>query len=101
MAQHRCEGSPLMTCAPPASVARARRAAAADLPRALRRWLQATLPRLRQAVAQSAATCAADADRKHFTSFAHTSLLLYHGLSGGPSLRQSYERFGACAGLVQ
>jgi hypothetical protein len=70
------------------------------LNRRLRRWLQHELTALRPAVAQSAAACHADKYRKHFDSFAHTCLLLFHGLSGSASLRQSYASFSACPGLV-
>ncbi|HEV1998687.1 MAG TPA: IS4 family transposase [Candidatus Dormibacteraeota bacterium] len=48
----------------------------------------------------SAAEVHADRYRKHFTSFAHACLLLFHGLSQGRSLTQSYAAFGACAGLL-
>lgn len=66
----------------------------------LRRWLARELGRLRPAVRASAARCDAERYRKHFDTFAHTSLLLFHGLSGSPSLRQRYGVFGACPGLV-
>jgi len=90
-----------MPCAPTRSVARPRPPHSDPVPRRLRRWLQRELPTLRATLETSAAACAADAGRKHFFSFAHACLLLYHGLRGGPSLRQSYESFGACPGLVQ
>ena len=51
-------------------------------------------------VEASAAACGAEHSRKHFTSYQHLCLLLFHGLSSHPSLRQSYEHFAACAGLV-
>jgi len=51
-------------------------------------------------VEASAAACGAEHSRKHFTSYQHLCLLLFHGLSSYPSLRQSYEHFGACRGLV-
>ncbi len=66
----------------------------------LRRWLAAELRRLSPVIAVSAAECHADRYRKHFTSFAHACLLLFHGLSQGRSLTQSYGAFGACAGLL-
>ncbi len=66
----------------------------------LRRWLARELGRLRPAVRASAARCDAERYRKHFDTFAQTSVLLFHGLSGSPSLRQSYGAFAACPGLV-
>jgi hypothetical protein len=68
--------------------------------RRLRRWLASTLPDLRAVTAASAARCGAEHSRKHFTSYQHLCLLLFHGLSSHPSLHQSYEHFGACRGLV-
>ena len=68
--------------------------------RALRRWLAGELRDLRPAVAASAAACGAERYRKHFDAYAHTCLLLFHGLAGSPSLRQSYAAFAACPGLV-
>jgi Transposase DDE domain len=68
--------------------------------RALRRWLAGELPQLRPAVAASAAACGAERYRKHFDSYAHTCVLLFHGLAGSPSLRQSYAAFAVCPGLV-
>jgi hypothetical protein len=66
----------------------------------LRRWLAGALRDLRPAVAASAAGCAAERYRKHFDAYAHTCLLLFHGLATSPSLRQSYAAFAACPGLV-
>jgi hypothetical protein len=66
----------------------------------LRRWLARELRRLRPAVAISTAACRGERYRKSFGAFAHTSLLLFHGLSGLPSLRQSYGAFAACERLV-
>lgn len=73
---------------------------AAGVNRQLRRWLVGELRQLRPVIAQSADRCQADRYRKHFTAFAHACLLLFHGLSGGASLRQSYATFGLCDGLV-
>lgn len=70
------------------------------LPRRLRRWLAAELRGLRPVIEASAARCGAEHSRKHFTSYRHLCLLLFHGLSSHPSLHQSYEHFAACAGLV-
>jgi hypothetical protein len=64
--------------------------------RALRRWLARELAHLRPEIAASAAACAAERYRKHFDAYAHACLLLFHGLSGGPSLRQSYATFADC-----
>jgi hypothetical protein len=68
--------------------------------RGLRRLLADELTALRPAIAASAAACQAERYRKHFDSFAHACLLLFHGLSRGASLRQSYAAFSACPGLV-
>jgi hypothetical protein len=54
----------------------------------------------RPAVRASTAACQGERYRKHFDSFAHLSLLVFHGLSGLPSLRQSFGAFAACDGLV-
>jgi Transposase DDE domain len=66
----------------------------------LRRWLAAELRGWRAPLRASAQACRADRYRKHFTARAHASLLLFHGLSGSPSLRQSYATFGTCATLL-
>lgn len=71
------------------------------LNRKLRRWLATELRQLRSVVVKSAARCGAERYRKHFNSFGHACLLIFHGLSGGQSLRQSYEAFAACPGLVE
>src|SRR5688572_2653569 len=70
------------------------------LNRRLRRWLASEVRALRPVVEASAAACGAEHSRKHFTSYQHLCLLLFHGLSSHPSLHQSYEHFAACAGLV-
>ena len=67
---------------------------------ALRRWLARELRRLRPAVQASTAACRGERYRKHFDGVQHAALLLFHGLSGLPSLRQSYGAFAACPGLV-
>ena len=84
--------------APSGSVASA--APAFGLNRRLRRWLATELRGLRPVIEASAASCGAEHSRKHFTSYRHLCLLLFHGLSSHPSLHQSYEHFGACRGLV-
>lgn len=75
-------------------------ASAFGLPRRLRRWLAGELAALRPAVEASARACRAEHSRKHFTSYQHLCLLLFHGLASAGSLRQSYEQFAACRGLV-
>src|SRR5918996_1162738 len=70
------------------------------LARRLRRWLARELRRLRPVIEASAAACRAEHGRKHFTSYQHVCLLLFHGLTARRSLRQSYEQFAACRGLV-
>jgi hypothetical protein len=70
------------------------------LNRRLRRWLATEVRALRPVIEASAATCGAEHSRKHFTSYQHLCLLLFHGLSSQPSLHQSYEHFAACRGLV-
>ena len=79
---------------PSGSVASA--APAFGLNRRLRRWLASELRDLRPVIAASAASCGAEHSRKHFTSYQHLCLLLFHGLSSHPSLHQSYEHFAAC-----
>src|SRR3954468_12290663 len=71
------------------------------LNRRLRRWLASELRALRPVVEASAASCGAEHSRKHFTSYQQLCLLLFHGLSSQRSLRQSYEHFTACRGLVE
>lgn len=63
--------------------------------------------RLAPLVAQAAATPGADHYRKHFPAWAHLWILLWHSLSGSPSLRRTYDllgrdgRHGAWLGLEQ
>jgi hypothetical protein len=71
-----------------------------SLNRQLRRWLAAELRRLRPEIQAAAQASQAERYRKHFDSFAHACLLLFHGLTGSPSLRQSSAAFAACPGLV-
>ena len=66
----------------------------------LRRWFAKVLRQLQPVVVASAARCNAERYRKHFHSFAHLCLLLFHGLSGNQSLRQSYAAFAVCPGMV-
>lgn len=72
---------------------------APTLNRSLRRWLERLLPRLLPVLEQSAAGSQADRYRKHFGAVGHALLLLYHGLSASPSLRQTYAGFASCPGL--
>jgi len=55
---------------------------------------------LRPVVEAGAAANQTDRYRKRFTTFQHSCLLLFHGLSRLPSLRQSYAAFGLCPGLL-
>ncbi len=68
--------------------------------RRLRRWLARELRQLRPVVEAEAAVHQTDRYRKHFTTFQHSCLLVFHGLSRLPSLRQSYAAFGLCPGLL-
>jgi hypothetical protein len=70
------------------------------LNRSLRRFLATTLRQARPLLAAQAARCDADRYRKFFDHFAHACLLLFHGLAGHASLRQSYAAFPLAAGLV-
>src|SRR3954449_5064575 len=84
--------------APRSSVPRP--APAVGVARRLRRWLASELLALRPVVEASARACRAEHNRKHFTSYQQVCLLLFHGLAARRSLRQSYEQFAACPGLV-
>ncbi len=68
--------------------------------RQLRRWLASELGRLRPQIVASAARCRAERYRKHFDSFAHACLLLFHGFGATESLRESYAAFAPCSGLL-
>ena len=74
--------------------------ARSGLARRLRRWLARELRQLRPVVEAGAAVHQTDRYRKHFTTFQHSCLLVFHGLSRLPSLRQSYAAFGLCPGLL-
>jgi hypothetical protein len=71
-----------------------------SLNRRLRRWLGQLLPEIKKQIEHSAEHCGAERYRKHFDSFAHACILIFHGLSSGFSLRQSYAAFPACRGLA-
>jgi hypothetical protein len=73
---------------------------AVGLNRRLRRWLARELLALRPVVEASARASRAEHRRKQFTSYQQVCLLLFHGLAGRGSLRQSYEQVAACPGLV-
>jgi Transposase DDE domain len=77
------------------------RAQQPHLTRRVRRWLAGELRRLLPRLRDSAEACQADAGRRHFTAVGHACLLLFHGLSGSPSLEQSHARFASCAGLAR
>jgi hypothetical protein len=74
--------------------------AQSPLCRRLRRALARELRTLLPAIRASAATWDAERYRKHFDSAAQLGLLLFHGLSRGDSLRQSYLAIGSCPGLL-
>lgn len=83
------------------TIASAGRAQQPHLNRRLRHWLAGELRALQPRLARSAAACQADAGRRHFTAVAHAGLLLFHGLSGSPSLEQTHASFPHCAGLAR
>jgi hypothetical protein len=89
-----------MARAPAASIAQRRGVAQSSLNRQLRRWLFKELGLLRPQIVRNAARCHAERYRKHFCSFSHACLLIFHGLSGGKSLRQSFEAFATCRDLA-
>jgi hypothetical protein len=71
------------------------------LNRQLRRFLATSLRQARPLLAAHAARCDADRYRKSFDHFAHACLLLFPGLAGHPSLRQSYGAFPLATGLLE
>jgi hypothetical protein len=68
--------------------------------RALRRLLVYEFSRLQHDLLRITAACQGDRYRKHFTTLAHACLLLFHGLSRGQSLRQSYAAMSWCPGVL-
>ncbi len=66
-----------------------------DLPSCSRRLRRTLAP----VIVRAAQTPGADRYRKHFPAAAHLWLLLLHGLSCSPSLRQSYALVSAVPGL--
>lgn len=90
-----------MACAQQQRVAQSGCSHQFGLNRRLRRWLAKELPWLKQEIAASSKRCHADLYRKHFDSFAHACLLIFHGLCGNQSLRESYMAFPACPGLAR
>jgi hypothetical protein len=73
-----------------------RRPAQPDLARPLRRWLAPRLRELRRHSAVYTRRHRSDRYTKRYTTWAHTCLLLFHGLAQTTSLRQSYASFAAC-----
>ena len=71
------------------------------LNRRLRHWLDHRLRTLQPILQHSSDACQADRYRKHFPAVGHGILLLFHGLSRSPSLRQSYASFGGCRDVHQ
>lgn len=69
--------------------------------RTMRRWLIGLIRALQPAMAANAERCGADRYRKHFDHFAHLVFLLYHGVSGHPSLRTSYATLPTAPGLME
>ncbi len=61
--------------------------------RRLRHWFAHNMRWFERPVRQSARRCQADRYRKHFLSSSHSWLLLFHGLGGFHSLRESYAMF--------
>lgn len=89
-----------MTCAPQTRIADSPTIRYTGINRRLRRFLAREAPHLHRLIAQSAASCGAERYRKHFDSFAHFLLLLFHGLSASPSLRQTYAAFFSSPKLI-
>ena len=89
-----------MTCALEPSITDSSPLRYPGINRHLRRYLKALIPSLQACLTQSAQSCGAERYRKHFDSFAHFILLLFHSLSGSPSLRQTYATFSICPGLI-
>ena len=83
------------------SIAQVRRASQSDLNRRLRRFLVRKLPSLAAEVRRISDEFGTERYRKHFDSLAHACLLLFHGLSGRPSLQQSYAAFSSCPLLAE
>ncbi len=82
------------------SIPHSARSAECAINRRVRRWLAAEMRHLQRAIAVQAQACQADRYRKHFGSFGHVCMLIFHGLAGDQSLRQSYAAFALCRSLV-
>lgn len=89
-----------MSRAPSSSMASHARFCQCSLNRQLRRRICRELHALQAPILKSAAGSRADRYRKHFRSFGHACLLIFHGLSGAQSLRQSFEAFATCHGIA-
>lgn len=85
---------------PRSKTSMARSASSRDWNRRTRRALAAELQFLKPEIVRAATVCQAERYRKHFDSFAHACLLLFHGFSHGASLRQSYAMFAGSAGFL-
>lgn len=79
-----------MTCASPSVSVR----------RSLRRWLARELWALSPTIAAATTRYQADRYRKHFTTWQHCCVLLAHGLSGSPSLRETHRSFADLGGIA-
>ncbi len=86
--------------APSSSIPRSVRRDQPSINRALRRFLTRELPRLHEDLSASLDDFYPDRYRKHFSAWAHTCLLLFHGLSGAESLTQSFAAFPDCKVLA-
>lgn len=75
--------------------------AAPDRPAALPACGRRLRRLLTPAISRAAQTPGADRYRKHFPATAHVWILLLHGLSGSPSLRQTYALLTALPGLFR
>ncbi len=83
------------------TIASAGRAPQPHLHRRLRHWLAQELRQLRPLVRRSADATQADVGRRRFSAWAHTCLLLFHGLSTSPSLEQTHASFPQCPALAR
>lgn len=90
-----------MACARSRRIAPAGRAQQPQLSRQLRHWLARELRGLLPLLRRCSAACQADAGRRHFTARGHACLLLFHGLSGSPSLEQTHASFPQSTGLAR
>ena len=89
-----------MTCAHGSSIPNSSTVRYAYINRHLRRYLSVLIPELYETITKTAQSCGAERYRKHFHSFAHAILLIFHGLSSSPSLRQTYATFSISLKLI-